>query len=88
LLQEICNIEACHDSRRRVCGPKWVTFITLGDGLSRLEAGGIFGVEDHRARLDRPRDRKAGDGYVREDYSIAELERAGFRRLRSSEASL
>jgi predicted methyltransferase len=53
-----------------------------------LRPGGIFGVEDHRARLDRPQDRKAGDGYVREDYSIAELERAGFRRLRSSEASL
>jgi hypothetical protein len=47
-----------------------------------------IGVEDHRARLDRPQDPKAGDGYVREDYSIAEFERAGFRRPRSSEASL
>ncbi len=50
-----------------------------------LKPGGIFGVEDHRASPDRPQDPKADDGYVRQDYAIAEIERAGFRLVDTSE---
>jgi predicted methyltransferase len=42
-------------------------------------------VEEHRARPDRPQDPTAEDGYVREDYAIALIERAGFKLVASSE---
>lgn len=50
-----------------------------------LKPGGTFGIEDHRARPDRPQDPKAADGYVRQDYAIALIERAGFKLVASSE---
>jgi predicted methyltransferase len=50
-----------------------------------LKPDGIFGVEDHRARPDRPQDPKADDGYVRQDYAIAAIEKAGFKLVGSSE---
>jgi predicted methyltransferase len=50
-----------------------------------LKPGGILGIEDHRARTDRPQDPKADDGYVREDYTIALARAAGFEYVGSSE---
>lgn len=44
-----------------------------------LKPGGILGVEGHRGRADQPQDPQAKDGYVREDYTIALVERAGFK---------
>lgn len=44
-----------------------------------LRRGGVLGIEDHRARTDQPQDPKASSGYVREDYAIALIEKAGFR---------
>lgn len=43
-----------------------------------LKPGGILGVEEHRAPEDKPQDPKAANGYVREDYTIALAEQAGF----------
>ncbi len=50
-----------------------------------LKPGGIFGIEEHRGRTDRPQDPKAKDGYVRQDYATALIEKAGFKRVASSE---
>jgi predicted methyltransferase len=59
----------------------------MGDGSSdamlnaiyaALKPGGVFGVVGHRGRNDKPQDPKAESGYVREDYAIAMIERAGF----------
>jgi predicted methyltransferase len=52
-----------------------------------LKPGGILGIEDHRGRTDIPQDPKAASGYVRQDYAIALIERAGFRHLADSELS-
>lgn len=43
-----------------------------------LKPGGILGMVDHRAKVDKPQDPLAKDGYVREDYAIALAEKAGF----------
>jgi len=50
-----------------------------------LKPGGIFGIEEHRGRNDKPQDPKAKDGYVRQDYTIALAKKAGFRLVDSSE---
>lgn len=50
-----------------------------------LKPGGILGIEDHRANTRAPQDPKAGNGYVRQDYAIALIEKAGFRLVGSSE---
>jgi predicted methyltransferase len=50
-----------------------------------LKPGGILGIEEHRARSDRPQDPKADNGYVRQDFTIALAEQAGFTFLGSSE---
>jgi len=61
------------------------TAVVLAAVYRALKPGGIFGIEDHRAKPDRPQDPKAEDGYVRQDYAIAEIERAGFKLVDSSE---
>jgi predicted methyltransferase len=43
-----------------------------------LKPGGILGIEEHRGRNDKVQDPKAADGYVREDYTIALAQKAGF----------
>jgi predicted methyltransferase len=43
-----------------------------------LKPGGILGVVDHRADPAKPRDPRATNGYVNEDYAIAMIEAAGF----------
>lgn len=50
-----------------------------------LKAGGTLGIEEHRASNDKPQDPKAQNGYVREDYTIALAEKAGFRFVGKSE---
>ncbi|WP_323991502.1 methyltransferase [Nguyenibacter sp. L1] len=50
-----------------------------------LKPGGIFCVEDHRARPDAPQDPRALSGYVRQDYAIALIEKAGFALVSHSE---
>jgi predicted methyltransferase len=53
--------------------------------FSALKPGGILGIEDHRGRSDRPQDPKAADGYLREDYAIEMVKRAGFELVGRSE---
>jgi predicted methyltransferase len=50
-----------------------------------LKPGGILGIEEHRGRNDKPQDPKAANGYVREDYTVALAQKAGFVRVASSE---
>jgi predicted methyltransferase len=52
-----------------------------------LKPGGILGVVEHRAKTDQPQDPKAKSGYVREDYAIAMIERAGFKLVGKSEVN-
>jgi predicted methyltransferase len=52
-----------------------------------LKPGGILGVEDHRGRNDQPQDPKAKNGYVRQDYAIALIRKAGFEFVASSEVN-
>jgi predicted methyltransferase len=52
-----------------------------------LKPGGILGVEEHRARADKPQDPKAESGYVRQDYTIALAKKAGFVLAGSSEVN-
>ena len=66
----------------------------MGDGdadqifaamFKALKPGGILGVEEHRGLNTKPQDPKADDGYVRQDYTIALAEKAGFKLVASSE---
>lgn len=50
-----------------------------------LKPGGILGIEEHRARPDKPQDPQALSGYVREDYTIALAQKAGFELVAGSE---
>ena len=50
-----------------------------------LKPGGVLGVVDHRGRDDLPQAAQAKTGYVRQDYAIALIERAGFRLMSASE---
>src|SRR5882762_8088932 len=50
-----------------------------------LKPGGILGIEDHRGRNDVPQDPKADNGYVRQDYTIELVKKAGFEFVGSSE---
>lgn len=50
-----------------------------------LKPGGVLGVVDHRGRTDRDQESQTKSGYVREDYAIAQIERAGFRLVGRSE---
>ncbi len=52
-----------------------------------LKPGGILGVVEHRAKADKPQDPKAESGYVREDYAIAMIEKAGFKLVGKSEVN-
>ncbi len=50
-----------------------------------LKPGGILGVEEHRGLTSEPQDPKADSGYVRQDYTIALAQKAGFVLAGSSE---
>lgn len=49
-----------------------------------LKPGGLVGIEDHRADPAKPQDEKSANGRVREDYTIAMFEKAGFKLVGSS----
>ena len=57
----------------------------LTASFTALKAGGILGIEEHRARGDVPQDPKGKNGYVRQDYTIAMAKKAGFEFVGSSE---
>jgi predicted methyltransferase len=57
----------------------------LAAAFKALKPGGIFGIEEHRGRTDKPQDPKAKDGYVREDYATGLIKKAGFVLVGSSE---
>jgi len=57
----------------------------LAAAFKALKPGGILGIEEHRGRADKPQDPKAKDGYVREDYAVALVKKAGFVLVGSSE---
>jgi predicted methyltransferase len=50
-----------------------------------LRPGGILGVVDHRGRTNLSQEAQMKSGYVREDYAIALIQRAGFRLIGVSE---
>ena len=52
-----------------------------------LKPGGTLGVVQHRASSNKPQDPKAESGYVREDYAIAMIEKAGFKLIGKSEVN-
>ncbi len=52
-----------------------------------LKPGGVLGVVDHRGRTDMTQEAQMKSGYVREDFAIALIEKAGFRLAGRSEAN-
>ena len=50
-----------------------------------LKPGGIFGIVQHRAGWDFPKDQKGNMGYLPQKEVIAKIKAAGFRLLESSE---
>jgi len=52
-----------------------------------LKPGGVLGVVDHRGRTDQSQEAQMKSGYVREDYAIQVIERAGFRLAGASEVN-
>ena len=52
-----------------------------------LKPGGVLGVEDHRASPAQPQDPAAKSGYLREDYTIALVEKIGFKFAGRSEVN-
>jgi predicted methyltransferase len=52
-----------------------------------LKPGGILGVVDHRGRNDQTQEAQMKSGYVRQDYAIALIERAGFKLAGASEVN-
>jgi predicted methyltransferase len=51
-----------------------------------LKPGGVLGVSDHRGRTDVSQDAQMKSGYVRQDYAVALIEKAGFKLAGTSEA--
>jgi predicted methyltransferase len=60
------------------------TSVCLAEIYAALKHGGMFGIEDHRGLTSQPQDPLAKSGYVREDYAIALIEKAGFKLAGSS----
>ncbi len=52
-----------------------------------LKPGGVLGIEDHRAANNQPQDPTVKSGYLREDYTIALMKRAGFKFAGKSEVN-
>ena len=52
-----------------------------------LKPGGVLGVVDHRGRTELSQEAQMKSGYVREDYAIAMIEKAGFRLTGRSEVN-
>jgi predicted methyltransferase len=52
-----------------------------------LKPGGVLGVVDHRGRTDISQEAQMKLGYVREDYAIKIIEKAGFKLAAKSEVN-
>ena len=52
-----------------------------------LKPGGVLGVVDHRGRTDLTQEAQMKNGYVRQDYAVALIEKAGFRLADASEVN-
>ena len=52
-----------------------------------LKPGGVLGVVDHRGRPDVPQEAQTKNGYIRQDYAIALIEKAGFTFAGASEVN-
>jgi predicted methyltransferase len=52
-----------------------------------LKPGGVLGVVDHRGRADQSQEAQMKSGYVREDYAVALIEKAGFALAGRSEVN-
>jgi predicted methyltransferase len=52
-----------------------------------LKRGGVLGVVDHRGRVDITQEAQMKSGYVREDYAVVLIEKAGFRLAGRSEVN-
>ena len=52
-----------------------------------LKPGGILGVVDHRGRTDLSQEAQMKSGYLRQDFAVALIEKAGFRLVASSETN-
>jgi predicted methyltransferase len=52
-----------------------------------LKPGGVLGVVDHRGRADMTQEAQMKSGYVRQDYAIALIEKAGFKLAGVSEVN-
>jgi predicted methyltransferase len=50
-----------------------------------LKPGGVLGVVDHRGRTDQSQAAQMKSGYVRQDFAIALIEKAGFKLAGASE---
>jgi predicted methyltransferase len=59
----------------------------LAAAFKALKPGGILGIEEHRGRNDQPQDPKAKNGYVRQDYTLALVKKAGFEFVAASEVN-
>ena len=51
-----------------------------------LKPGGVLGVSDHRGRTDVSQEAQIKSGYIRQDYAVALIEKAGFKLAGTSEA--
>jgi predicted methyltransferase len=69
----------------------WMRFETtdkyIADINAVLKPGGLVAVEQHRANANALQDPKAMNGYVRQDYVIAQFLKAGFQFVGSSEVN-
>lgn len=52
-----------------------------------LKTGAVLGVVDHRGRTDMPQQAQMKSGYVRQDFAIALIEKAGFKLAGASEVN-
>jgi predicted methyltransferase len=59
----------------------------LAAAFKALKPGGILGIEEHRGRNDQPQDPKAKNGYVRQDYTLELVKKAGFEFVAASEVN-
>jgi predicted methyltransferase len=52
-----------------------------------LKPGGVLGVVDHRGRTDMSQEAQMKSGYVRQDFAVALIEKAGFKLAGASEVN-
>ena len=88
-------LAAPHRSARNVARDEFrhlletLAFFGIRDGSTVVEIlpGSVLGVVDHRGRADLTQEAQMKSGYVREDYAIALIEKAGFKLAGRSEVN-